>query len=391
MAIPLIYSFRSIAVRKGSSAMAVGGIALVVVVFVVLLALAAGFRRAIEVSGDPRNIIVLRKGADAELQSQVTRDNARIIAQLPIVALDAKGQPLFVQESVIILSRPKKEGGETNITVRGAAHNARAVHSLVNVKEGRWFTPGTDEAVIGVGLSRRLEGFALGNTVRIGKYSWNIVGVFESNGSALESELWFDIDLLQSAFHRNEVFQSLLFRAAGDPKEALKSLQETIDADPRLRSVQGKIETVYYEEQSRLMASLIETLGGLLTSIMAVGAIVGAMNTMYAAVSQRQREIGCLLAMGFPPFSIFLAFMAEALLLSGVGAAIGCSLAMLFDGIKTGTTNFATFSETAFEFSVTPEILIKASAVALFMGFIGGMLPAVRAARMKVVDALRRI
>ncbi|HYG77894.1 MAG TPA: ABC transporter permease [Planctomycetota bacterium] len=390
MAIPLIYSIRSIAVRKGSSAMAVGGIALVVVVFVVLLALAAGFRRAIEVSGNPNNIIVLRKGADAELQSQVTRDTARIIAQLPIVARDEKGQPLFLQESVIILARPKKDGGETNITVRGAAPDARKVHSEVRVKEGRWFTPGTDEAVIGVGLARRLEGFALGGVVTIGKYSWKIVGLFEANGSALESELWFDVDLLQSAFHRNEVFQSLLFRAEGDPQEALKFLDKTVAADPRLRSVQGKIETTYYQEQSRLMASLIETLGRLLTSIMAIGAIVGAMNTMYAAVSQRQREIGCMLAMGFPPISIFFAFMAESLVLSGIGAVIGCGLAMFFDGIKTGTTNFATFSETAFEFIVTPEILLQASAIALFMGFIGGILPAIRAARMKVVDALRR-
>lgn len=390
MAIPFIYSFRSIAVRKGSSAMAVGGIALVVIVFVVLLALAAGFRKAVSSSGSPNNIIVLRKGADAELQSQVTREVARIIQQLPIVAEGAAGNRKFAAESVVILARPKRDGGETNFTVRGAAPNARDVHSDVKITQGRYFTPGTDEAVIGIGLVRRIEGFALGERFTIGKNSWKIVGVFEAGGSALESELWFDVELLQSVFHRNDVYQSVLFRAAGDPPAALKELQTLIDADPRLRAVQAQLEDEYYTKQAKLMADLITILGGLLTSIMGVGAVVGAMNTMYAAVSQRKREIGCLLSMGFTPQAIWAAFMLESLLLSSLGALIGCALSMVFDGMKTGTTNWATFSETAFEFSVTPEILTTASGLALAMGFIGGVMPAFRAARMKVVDALRR-
>jgi ABC-type antimicrobial peptide transport system permease subunit len=202
MAVPLIYSFRSIAVRKGSSAMAVGGIALVVVVFVALLALAAGFRRAVECSGSSRNIIVLRKGADAELQSQVAREVGRVVSELPIVATDAAGERLFVLESVVIIERTKRDGGTANITVRGAPPNARAVHAEVRLTQGRWYTPGSNEAVIGSGLVRRLEGRGVGDIIAVGRNSWHIVGIFDAGGSALESELWMDDDLLQSTFHR---------------------------------------------------------------------------------------------------------------------------------------------------------------------------------------------
>lgn len=389
MAIPLIYSFRSIAIRKGSSAMAVGGIALVVVVFVTLLALAEGFQRAVASSGSPNNCIILRKGSDAELQSQVDRNVARIIQQLPEVAENSEGEKLFAAETVIILARERKDGGETNITVRGAARMAREVRSEVKVSQGRWFTPGTDEAVIGSSLARRLEGFSVGESIKIGRYAWRIVGVFEAGGSALESELWMDSEVFMSNFKR-EVFQSVLFRCAGDPAEVKNSVAKLIANDPRLRSVEVKLEKKYYEDQSLLMSSLIRVLSNLLTGIMSIGAIVGAMNTMYAAVSQRQREIGCMLSMGFTPGSLFVAFMIESLLLASLGAAIGCAASMYFDGLKTGTTNFATFSETGFEFRVTNEILLQASVLALLLGLIGGVLPALRAARMKVVDALRR-
>jgi len=389
MAIPLVYSFRSIAVRKGSSAMAVGGIALVVIVFVTLLALAEGFRHAVASSGSPNNIIVLRKGSDAELQSQVSRDDARLIQQLPMVAENSRGEKIFAAETVIILARPKKDGGETNITVRGAAKTALEVHNDVVVTEGRWITPGTDEAVIGDSLARRLEGFDVGNTVKIGRYSWRIVGVFKAGGSALESELWMDAEVFMSNFKR-DIYQSLLFRAAGDPKQVKDELNKMISLDPRLRSIEADTEKQYYEDQSKLMSSLIMVLSGLLSTIMSVGAIVGAMNTMYAAVSQRQREIGCMFSMGFTPGAIFLAFMIESLLLASLGALIGCSVSMFFDGLRTGTTNWATFSETAFTFYITPGILLQATALALFMGVIGGVLPAWRASRMKVVDALRR-
>ncbi|MCX7424886.1 MAG: ABC transporter permease [Planctomycetia bacterium] len=389
MAIPVIYSVRSIAVRKGSSAMAVGGIALVVVVFVTLLSLAAGFRKVVETSGSPKNVIVLRKGADAELQSQVVRDAARVVGELPIVAEEG-GVKLVVFESVLILARPKRGGGETNVTVRGVPPNAPAVHADVRLTEGRWYTPGSSEAVLGVGLARRLQDVGLGQTMTVGRNTWHIVGLFEAGGSALESELWMDRDLFQSSFHRDGVFQSVLFRAAGSASEAAERLNALTETDLRLRSVQAMTEKEYYRKQAKLMADLITVVGGLLTTIMSIGAIAGAMNTMYAAVSQRKREIGCLLAMGFTPEAVWLAFMVESLMLAALGAALGCAVSLWFNGMKTGMTNWATFSETAFEFLVTPKILATATVLSLAMGFVGGALPAFRAARMKVVDALRR-
>ncbi|MHB0961049.1 MAG: ABC transporter permease [Pirellulaceae bacterium] len=369
--------------------MAVGGIALVVVVFVTLLSLAAGFRKVVETSGSPHNVIVLRKGADAELQSQVLRETARVISQLPIVA-EEKGQKLVAFESVIILARPKRGGGETNVTIRGASPQARAVHADVRLTQGRWYTPGSAEAVLGVGLARRLQDVGIGQTMTVGRNNWHIVGLFEAGGSALESELWMDGDLLQSAFHRDGVFQSVLFRAKGSAHQAAQQLNALTNHDLRLRAMQALTEKEYYEKQAKLMADVITILGGLLTAIMSTGAIAGAMNTMYAAVSQRRREIGCLLSMGFTPESVWLAFMLESLLLAALGAAVGCTVSLAFGGMKTGMTNWATFSETAFEFLVTPQILATATLVSLLMGFIGGVVPAFHAARMKVVDALRR-
>jgi putative ABC transport system permease protein len=389
MAIPFTYSLRSIAVRKASSAMAVGGIALVVLVFVTLLSLAAGFQKVVMASGSPQNVIVLRKGADAELESQVLRETARIICELPLVAAEGD-RKLVVFESVLIIARPKQGGGETNVTVRGTQPQSSDVHTDVRLTQGRWYAPGTNEAVLGVGLARRLQDVGLGQTMTIGRNTWHIVGLFEAGDSSLESELWMDGDLLQNTFHRDAVFQSVLFRAAGNANEAVRELSSLIDTDPRLHSVQAMPEKEYYEKQAKLMADLITILGGILTSIMSIGAIVGATNTMYAAVSQRKREIGCLLAMGFTPEAVWLAFMTESLLLAVLGATLGCAVSLLFNGMKTGMTNWATFSETAFQFTVTPQILATAVVLSLLMGFIGGVLPAFRAAWMKVVDALRR-
>jgi putative ABC transport system permease protein len=389
MAIPFQYSLRSIAVRKGSSAMAVGGIALVVLVFVTLLSLAAGFRRVVETSGSPNNVIVVRKGADAELQSQVMRDTARLVAELPCVA-EENGRRMVVFESVVILSRPKQGGGETNVTIRGTPPLAAAVHEGVRLTEGRWHTPGSNEAVIGVGLARRLKDVGIGQTMTIGRNTWHVVGAFEAGGNSLESELWMDGDLLQNAFHRDGVFQSVRFRAAGDAADAVRELTKLIDADPRYRTIQALTEKEYYRKQSKLMSDLITILGGMLTGIMSIGAIAGAMNTMYAAVSQRKREIGCLLAMGFTPEAVWSAFVIESLLLAALGAILGCAVSLSLDGMKTGMTNWATFSETAFEFLVTPQILVTATILSMGMGFVGGLLPAFRAARMKVVTALRR-
>ena len=226
----------------------------------------------------------------------------------------------------------------------------------------------------------------------VGRNTWHIVGLFEAGGSALESELWMDGDLLQSSFHRDGVFQSVLFRAAGQRGEAADELNALTERDLRLRTMQALTEKEYYQKQAKLMADVITILGGLLTAIMSAGAIAGAMNTMYAAVSQRRREIGCLLSMGFTPESVWFAFMVESLLLAAAGCRRWAArVSLVFHGMKTGMTNLATFSETAFEFLVTPQILATASLISLLMGFLGGVVPAIHAARMKVVDALRRV
>ena len=288
------------------------------------------------------------------------------------------------------VKRSKRGGGETNVTIRGTQPDARVVHADVRLTQGRWNTPGSDEAVLGVGLARRLQHVGVGQTIAVGRNTWHIVGLFAAGGSALESELWMDGDLLQNSFRRDGVFQSVLFRTNGSAREAAREFNALTERDLRLRTVQALTEKEYYQKQAKLMNDVIIILGGLLTSIMSAGAIAGAMNTMYAAVSQRRHEIGCLLSMGFSPESVWLAFMVESLLLAALGAALGCTVSLAFHGMKTGMMNWATFSETAFEFLVTPQILTTATLISLLMGFIGGVVPAIHAARMKVVDALRR-
>ncbi|MCZ7647361.1 MAG: ABC transporter permease [Planctomycetota bacterium] len=391
MAIPFTYSYRSIAVRKGASAMAVFGIALVVVVFVVLLALAEGFRRAVATSGSPRNLILLRKGADAELQSQVRREAARIVEDLPVVAADAAGERLFSLEALTLVNLPKKDGrGDGYVNLRGASPKSLDVHEGVRLREGRWFQWGTNQVVVGAALSRRIRDFTVGGSFVSGRHRFEIVGIFESGGNSFESEVWMDATIFMAIFNRGDVYQSAIFRARGDPEAARAELNRILEDDPRLQSIQALNEKEYYRKQSELMASVITILGGILTFIMAIGGVVGAMNTMYAAVAQRRREIGCMLSMGFSPESLWLAFILESLCLAGLGAILGCAVSLVFDGLKTGTTNWATFSETAFEFTVTPAILAGASVLALAMGFIGGFLPALNASRQKVVEALRR-
>jgi ABC-type antimicrobial peptide transport system permease subunit len=255
---------------------------------------------------------------------------------------------------------------------------------------GRWLRPGTTEAVVGVALARRLDGLALGQVLEAGNQRWPIVGVLAADGSALESEVWVDLETYQGAFRRRGIFSSVLFQVSGDTAPALKAVARALEDDPRLRTLEVMAEDAYYARQSKVMHDVIMVLSAILTAIMSTGAIVGAMNTMYAAVSQRQREIGCLLAIGFAPAAIWLAFILESVTLSLLGAAVGCALSLPFNGMATGTTNWSTMAETAFRFEITPSILLTAVLAAVSMGFLGGFLPAFRAARLRVVDALRR-
>jgi ABC-type antimicrobial peptide transport system permease subunit len=390
MAIPYVYSLRGILVRKANTAMAVGGIALVVFVFVLLFAMREGLRRSVASSGSPENLIVLRKGAEAELNSQVLNEHARLIQEAPFVAQSPSGGPLCVFETVTILTRPRPDGGTANLSLRGTKPNGRGLHKDVRLVAGRWFREGVAEVAVGEPLTRRAAGFGLGRRLDLHGQEWTITGVFSAAGSALESEIWMDEGFFQLLFNREGSFSSVLFRARGDPVSALAQARQTFDQEPRLRHLTILSEEQYYANQSKLMAEVIRVLAWVLTLIMAVGAIIGAMNTMYASVSQRQREIGCLLAMGFSPEAIWGAFILESLFLSLLGAALGCLLSLPLHGMRTGTTNWMTFAETAFTFQITPEILSWASLLAIAMGFVGGFFPAFRAARWKVVEALRR-
>lgn len=390
MVLPLNYSLRSVLVRKSASAMAVGGIALVVLVLVFLQAMAEGLRQAVVTSGSPDTLIILRKGSEAELGSQIFREDARVVETLPWIAHDRAGRPLCVSESAVVVGRTRRSGGQANLTIRGTAPLSADVHRGVRLISGRWLQPGTTEAVVGVALTRRLDGLGLGEVIEAGNTRWPVVGVFAADGSSLESEVWVDIDAYQPAFRRQRTFTSVLFRVAGDAETVRAQVAKALEDDPRLRTLEAMAEDAYYARQSKLMHDVIMVLTAILTTIMSVGAVVGAMNTMYAAVSHRQREIGCLLALGFTPEAVWLSFILESIALSLLGAVIGAVLSLPFDGMATGTTNWTTFAETAFSFRITPRILVTAAVVAVAMGFVGGFLPAFRAARMRVVDALRR-
>jgi putative ABC transport system permease protein len=390
MVLPLTYSLRSMLVRKSASAMAIGGIALVVLVLVFLQSMAEGLRHAVASAGRPGTLIVLRKGSEAEMGSQIFREDARVLGALPWIARDAAGQLLYVNEGALVVGRVRRDGRQANLTIRGTQPLSPSVHHGVRLVTGRWLTPGTNEAVVGVALARHLDGLRLGQVLEAGNQSWPIVGVFAAEGSALESEVWLDLETYQAAFKRQRLFTSALFRVAGDPALALKAVAAAIEADPRLRTLEAQAEDAYYAKQSKLMHDVIMVLSAILTAIMSIGAVVGAMNTMFAAVSHRQREIGCLLALGFAPAAVWLSFILESVTLSVVGALIGCLFSLPFHGMTSGTTNWSTFEETAFRFEITPRILLTAVLVAVSMGFLGGFLPAFRAARLHVVDALRR-
>jgi putative ABC transport system permease protein len=390
MVLPLTYSLRSMLVRKSASAMAIGGIALVVMVLVFLQSMAEGLRHAVATAGSPGTLIVLRKGSEAEMGSQIFREDARVLSALPWIARDAAGRLLYVNEGTLVIGRLRRDGRQANLTVRGTQPLSASVHHGMRLVAGRWLTPGTNEAVVGVALARHMDGLRLGQVLDAGNQRWPIVGVFAAAGSALESEVWVDLETYQAAFKRQRLFTSALFRAAGDPAVALRKVSDALETDPRLRTLDVMPEDVYYAKQSKLMHDVIMVLSAILTAIMSVGAMVGAMNTMFAAVSHRQREIGCLLALGFAPAAVWLSFILESVTLSLVGAGIGCLLSLPFHGMTTGTTNWSTFTETAFRFEITPQILLTAVLVAVVMGFVGGFLPAFRAARLHVVDALRR-
>jgi len=390
MAIPISYNVRSVAARWPSAVVSVLGIAGTVGVFLAMLAMARGFQATLISSGSPDNVIVLRAGADTEMTSAVSLDQVRIIGAAPEIARSADGSPLLSPEVVVIGAFPlMTTGTDANVQIRGLSQRVLEVRPTVRVREGRFFQPGLAELVVGKNAVTTYRGFGLGETIEIGGQDWRVVGVFDSGGSAFDSELWCDSNLLSQTFGRSEnVYQSVTARL--NSRDEFTALKDTLTADPRM-TVDITGERAYYAKQSQAVSMLIRVLGFMVASVMAIGAVFGALNTMYSAVAARSREIATLRALGFGGSSVVVSFVVESVLIALVGGVLGCIAVLPLNGFTAGTMNWQTFSHLAFAFKVTPSLMLWGLGFAALMGFIGGFLPALRAARMPVATALREL
>ena len=388
MAIPLNYNLNSLRVRWSSTVVAVLGIAGTVGVFVAMLAMAKGFKTTLVASGSPGNAMLLRGGSTSEMASAINLDQERIIEDAPGVARDSSG-PLVSPEVVVIAPFPlKATGTDANVQVRGVSPKALAVRNI-KVVTGRFFRPGLNELVVGRNVASTYAGFNLGNTVKFGGGTWRVVGMFDAGGSAFDSEVWCDANVLDGVYKRPEnVFQSVTARLTSPA--AFEKFKDTLTSDPRL-TLDVEPEVEYYDKQSQALTRLITVVGTLVALVMAVGAVFGALNTMYSAVSERSREIATMRALGFGAGSVVTSFVFEALCIALVGGALGCVGVLPLNGMTTGTMNWQTFSHLAFAFRVTPPLLLGGIIFALVMGLVGGVPPAVRAARARIAVALREL
>ena len=389
MAIPFVYNVRSVRARWTSAIVAVVGIAGTVGVFVAMLSLARGFKATLVSSGSEDNAIIMRAGATSEMTGGVTIDTVKIIQDKPGIARSADG-PLVTAEVVLVAPIPLiSTGTDANVEVRGVSKNVLEIRKNIKIVEGRMFTPGLSEVVVGKNANASYAGLTLGNTIGLGSMRWKIVGIFDAGGSAFDSDVWGDAHLIGPAFNRPDTyFQSITVHLTSPA--ALEQLKDAVTTDPRL-NVDVTREIDYYSKQSSRLTRLITVLGGLVAAVMAVGAVFGALNTMYSAESERGREIATMRALGFGGPSVVFSFVIEALLIALVGGVVGCIVVLPLNGLTTGAMNLQTFSHVAFAFKITPELLARGIVFALTMGLIGGFLPAVRAASMPVASALREL
>lgn len=390
MAIPIEYNVRSAVVRWPSTLVAVLSIAGTVAVFIVMLGMAKGFQATLVSGGSTGSAIVLRGGAESEMMSALTLEQARVLADAPGVARSAAGEPLVSPEVVVIGAFPlASTGSDANVQIRGVSPVVLGTRPNVRVVEGRFFQSGLTELVIGRNVSRTYTGFRLGSTVTFGGGRWTVVGVFDAGGSSFDSEIWCDATVLNQLFKRPEnIFQSVTVRLASP--ESFQGFKDFATADPRL-TVDVFRESVFYAEQSRVVSTIIRVLGLIIAVVMAVGAVFAALNTMYSAVAARSPEIATLKALGFGPASIVASFVAESMVIALLGGAVGSLAALPFNGFTTGTMNWSSFSYLAFSFRVTPAIIASGLVFSLIMGFVGGLPPAARAARLPVIVALREL
>lgn len=383
------FGLMSIPQRRGAVAATVIGIAGVVTVLVGVLSIAAGFKQAMTASGSPDAAIVLRSGADSEMVSGFGREQTRVIADSPGVARTAQG-PLASAELFVIINLPKRSTGtDANVPLRGVEDAALRVRDNVKLIQGRMFEWGKDEVIVGRGATMEFAGLEVGSQIKVGRYDWPVVGIFSANGGVAESEIWTDAKVLQAAYNRGDSFQSVNVRL--NSPGAFQEFKDSLTSNPQL-SVKVSRQSEYYAEQSQTVTLLINTLGFLIAFLMAIGAVFGALNTMYSAVSARTREIATLRALGFGSGAVVVSLMIESLVLALVGGAIGGGLAFFaFNNFHTSTMNFQSFSQIAFAFRVTPELLIRGIVWSALIGLIGGLFPAIRAARMPIAAALREL
>jgi len=383
----VLFNLKTVPQRLGFSASAIFGIAGVVAVMVGVLSIAEGILRTMENSAVPGSVIVLRSGADSEMMSGLAGDDTRLIAQGPGIARNDQGA-LASPELFVIINLPKRNTGtDANVPLRGVTRTAFAVRDGFEMVEGRPFEWGLNEVIVGVGAQREFEGLDIGSTIEVAKEQWPVVGVFRAGGSLAETEIWVDASVLQPAYRRGNSYQSVYAKL--ETPGAFQEFKDALTSDPRL-NVKAMRQSDYYAEQSTVLYNLITGLGSLIAVIMGLGAMFGALNTMYTAVASRGREMATLRALGFQPGPVVIAVLIESLLLALVGGLIGAALAWwAFDGFRAATLNFSSFSQIAFAFDVSPALLIRGVSFALVIGLIGGLFPAVRAARQPVSEALR--
>jgi putative ABC transport system permease protein len=389
MAIPLIYNVRSVSARWTSTIVAVAGIAGTVGVFIAMLSLAHGFKATLVASGSADNALITRAGATSEITSGVSIDSVKVIQDAPGIARGSEG-PLVSPESVLMAPIPlRSTGTDANVMFRGVSPNVLAIRQNVKTIEGRMFRHGLTEIVVGKNAKTTYSGLSLGSNLKLGSANWQVVGIFDAGGSAFDSEIWGDPHLINGAYNRSDTFSQSVTVHLTSPA-ALQQLKDSLTRDPRL-NVDVTREIDYYAKQSTRMTTLITRLGGFVALIMAIGAVFGALNTMYSAVAERGREIATMRALGFTTFNVLVSFLFEAMFISLIGGILGCAAVLPLNGLTTSTMNFQTFSNLAFAFKITFDLLLMGILFALVMGVLGGLLPAIRAAVRPVAVALREL
>ncbi|SCX53973.1 ABC transporter permease [Nitrosospira sp. Nsp1] len=388
MSVPLSYTWRNLAARKLTTLLTACGMALVVFVFATVLMLEEGLRKTMVETGSPDNVIVTRRSAGTEVQSLVERDQAAIVENQPEVAYGIDGARLASKETIVLIALAKRDSNKaSNVLIRGVGQKGVELRPQVEITEGRMFYPGSTEIIAGKNIAERYKGAGVGEMLRFAQREWTVVGIMDAGKSGFDSEIWGDVDQLMQAFRR-PVYSSVILKL--NDAATFPQLKSRIEDDPRL-TLEAKRESVFYAEQSQVLANFIRYLGMMLSIIFSAGAIIGAMITMYASVANRATEIGTLRALGFRRGNILAAFLVEALMLGAAGGVIGLTMASFMQFFTISTMNWQSFSELAFSFILNLEIILKSFAFALIMGVVGGFLPAVRAARLNIVDSLRAV